>query len=219
MKVLVLLLLLEFGNHPLTFLYSMAANKKSFILYCDIIHTVSHLTDQQAGALFKHILKYVNDQAPESADVITNLAFEPIKQQLKRDLKKWADYIEKQSLNGKKGGRPSKSQKTQPLIEKPKKADNVNVTVNVNEREEETLPRLEYKIEDCLMIALRDNRWVKAANATEKELHEFNRLLESRGQYKKNPSDYKSHFSNWKMTGKKSIEPERREPQTTYKTL
>ena len=39
----------------------MAEEKKGFILYSDIIHTIEKLTDEQAGVLFKHILKYVND--------------------------------------------------------------------------------------------------------------------------------------------------------------
>jgi len=67
----------------------MAENKKSVLLYCDIIHTVEELTDQEAGVLFKHYLRYVNDQNPTPPDRITAIAFEPIKQTLKRDLRKW----------------------------------------------------------------------------------------------------------------------------------
>jgi len=67
----------------------MAQNKKSFILYTDLIHTVDQLNEEQAGKLFKHILAYVNDLNPKTDDVITKIAFEPIKQQLKRDLQKW----------------------------------------------------------------------------------------------------------------------------------
>ena len=66
----------------------MAENKKSFILYCDIIHTIEKLDDVDAGKLFKHVLRYVNDMNPETDHLITQIAFEPIKQQLKRDLKK-----------------------------------------------------------------------------------------------------------------------------------
>lgn len=113
----------------------MAENKKSFVLYCDLLHTVGHLTDEQAGKLFKHILSYVNDKDPQTEDVIINLAFEPIKQQLKRDLKKWVGYIKKQRDNGKKGGRPpviEETQKTQAFSDKPKKADSVTVDVNVS---------------------------------------------------------------------------------------
>ena len=44
----------------------MAENKKSFLLYCDIIHTIQQLSDEQAGNLFKHILQYVNDENPST---------------------------------------------------------------------------------------------------------------------------------------------------------
>ena len=80
----------------------MANDKKSFLLYCDIIHTVEQLTDEQAGDLFRHILRYVNDQDPQSNSVITKIAFEPIKQALKRDLDKYKSICERNSDNAKK---------------------------------------------------------------------------------------------------------------------
>jgi hypothetical protein len=104
----------------------MAKDKKSFLLYCDIIHTVEKMPTEKAGKLFKHILQYVNDQDPITDDIIVQLTFEPIKQQLKRDLRKYEDFIEKQRENGKRGGRPPKpteTQKTQAFLKKPKKAD------------------------------------------------------------------------------------------------
>lgn len=81
----------------------MATNKKSFLLYCDIIHTIEKLSDEQAGKLLKHILRYVNDLNPESEDVLTEIAFEPIKQNLKRDLIKYEEIKEKRSEAGKTG--------------------------------------------------------------------------------------------------------------------
>jgi hypothetical protein len=105
----------------------MAKDKKSFILYCDIIHTVEQLNDVDAGKLFKHVLRYVNDLNPEADDIITKIAFEPIKQQLKRDLQKYERLCVRNAENGKSGGRPRKPKKPNGLIgnsEKPKKADN-----------------------------------------------------------------------------------------------
>ena len=67
----------------------MAENKKSFILYCDQKGVWDKLDDAQAGRLIKHIIAYVNDENPVAPDFITELAFEPIKAVLKRDLKKW----------------------------------------------------------------------------------------------------------------------------------
>ena len=81
----------------------MADNKKSFLLYCDLLHTVKKLNDEQAGKLFKHVLEYVNDLNPETEDIITDLCFEPIKQSLKRDLRKYESTCKKRSEAGKKG--------------------------------------------------------------------------------------------------------------------
>jgi len=116
----------------------MAKNKKSFILYCDQQGVFNKLPDDIAGKLIKHIFAYVNDENPPCDDLLLSIAFEPIKTQLKRDLVKYVDYIEKQSVNGSKGGRPKKAnetQKTQAFFEEPKKADNVIVIVNDNENE------------------------------------------------------------------------------------
>ena len=77
----------------------MATDKKSFLIYCDIIHTVEQLTDEQAGDLFKHILRYVNDLNPQSDSVITKIAFEPIRQALKRDLDKYESIRKRNSDN------------------------------------------------------------------------------------------------------------------------
>ena len=113
----------------------MAKDKKSFLLYCDQQGVFNKLPDEIAGKLIKHIFAYVNDENPPCDDLLLTIAFEPIKTQLKRDLRKYDDYIDKQKFNGAKGGRPTKpkeSQITQPFFQEPKKADNVNVNVNDN---------------------------------------------------------------------------------------
>jgi uncharacterized phage protein (TIGR02220 family) len=81
----------------------MAKDKKSFILYGDIIHTVEKLSDTDAGQLLKHILRYVNDQNPTTDNTLVEIAFEPIKQQLKRDLVKFNEVKLKRSEAGKAG--------------------------------------------------------------------------------------------------------------------
>lgn len=111
----------------------MAKEKKSFILYADQQGVFNQLPDEIAGRLIKHIFAYVNDEQPVTDELIINIAFEPIKQCLKRDLCRWKEYLDKQSVNGKKGGRPKKpneSEITQAFLEKPKKADSVSVSVN-----------------------------------------------------------------------------------------
>ena len=78
----------------------MANGKKSVLLYCDIIHTVEELSDDEAGRLFKHYLRYINDLNPEPPDKLIKIVFEPIKQTLKRDLKAWESIILKRSAAG-----------------------------------------------------------------------------------------------------------------------
>ena len=116
----------------------MAKDKKSAVVYTEWMELFNALSDDEAGRLIKHFFEYVNDLNPVAKDRITELSFIPIKQTLKRDLKKYESYIDKQKANGSKGGRPKKgtqkkeTQKTQPFFEKPKKADSVNVNVNDN---------------------------------------------------------------------------------------
>ena len=114
----------------------MAKDKKSFILYCDQQGVFNQLPDEIAGKLIKHIFAYVNDENPICDDLLLSIAFEPIKLQLKRDLVKYDQYIDKQKVNGSKGGRPTKpkeTQITQPFFNKPKKADNDNVNDSDND--------------------------------------------------------------------------------------
>ena len=76
----------------------MAKNKKSVIVYVDWIATFNKLEDDEAGRLIKHFFSYVNDLNPTS-DRLTELLFEPIKQQLKRDLKAYEQTCKRNSLN------------------------------------------------------------------------------------------------------------------------
>lgn len=81
----------------------MAENKKGFVLYADQKCLFDKLPSDKAGDLIKHIFAYVNDEDPETDDLIVQIAFEPIKQQLKRDLKSYEKIKEKRSEAGKKG--------------------------------------------------------------------------------------------------------------------
>lgn len=81
----------------------MAENKKSFVLYSDSQGLINQLPDDIAGRLFKHIYAYVNDENPIADELLLNIAFEPIKMQLKRDLIKWVDIKETKSNSGNLG--------------------------------------------------------------------------------------------------------------------
>ncbi len=116
----------------------MAENKKGFLLYCDLLHTVEKLNDEQAGKLFKHVLEYVNDLNPETDDILLQVCFEPIRQSLKRDLQKYEKIREKKREAGKKGANkrwqniaPAKSVKN----EMAKIAVSVSDSVSVNDKD------------------------------------------------------------------------------------
>ncbi len=132
----------------------MADGKKGFVLYADLIHTVSKLPDDKAGQLLKHILSYVNDENPETDDIIISIAFEPIKQQLKRDLKKY----EEKKIQWSEAGKASAEARKQ-LKERQRSStvvgnrstdltvnDNVSVKVNVKDINNKLLS--EIKISD-----------------------------------------------------------------------
>jgi hypothetical protein len=101
--------------------------KKSIVLYVDLIHTFDALEDAEAGKLIKHIFRYVNDLSPVAPDKITQIAFEPIKLQLKRDLKKWEEIRGKRSEAGKASA--SKRQQVSTSVETSQQVPTVNVTV------------------------------------------------------------------------------------------
>ena len=112
----------------------MAKDKKSFILYVDQKDLFNKLPDEIAGKLIKHIYSYVSDENPTSKDLIIEIAFEPIKQQLKRDLKLFEEKRVKRSEAGKEGA----SKRWQPIANDSNRinamakiAVNDNVNVNV----------------------------------------------------------------------------------------
>lgn len=116
-------------------IYIMAENKKSFVLYTDSQGLVNQLPDDVAGRLLKHIYSYVNGEKPISDELLLNVAFEPIKMQLKRDLVKWESQIEQRRQAGLRSAEVRKRNATT-VNERSISStvnDNVNVSVNVND--------------------------------------------------------------------------------------
>lgn len=135
----------------------MAENKKGFLLYADYEELFDELEDVIAGKLIKHILKYVNDKQPTTENLVVNVAFIPIKRQLKRDLEKYEGKREQWSDAGKKSAEVRRLKKEQALTELTNVEtvateltvnDNVNVNVNdINKDIDFKIPSLEYCIE------------------------------------------------------------------------
>lgn len=183
----------------------MADNKNSFVLYAEYLELFEELNDEDAGQLVKHLFRYVNDKEPKTENPLVKLAFIPIKQALKRDLKKWETYQQKQRENGKKGGRPSKpkeTQKTQPFISEPKKADNVNVNANVSVNDNKKNSKKSSRFSPPSLSEVED--YLKKEKsfhpaAAKKEAEKFKNYYESNGWMvgKNKMKKWKAAISNW----------------------
>lgn len=199
----------------------MAEGKKSFVFYCDWKETFDALPDDKAGQLIKHILRYVNDENPQTDDVLINAVFAGIKSTLKRDLKKWETFIEKQRENGKRGGRPRKPKKPKPFSENPtkaKKADSVSVSVSDNVNDTSTdvdvyTPTSKlfdrYTKDTDLISAVVKNKSnpVKSEEHLFQMLGLFNDHLQQTADTVKTYKDYCSHFLNWVKKQKAEPKP------------
>jgi len=114
-------------------------------------------------------------------------------ERLEQEKQKRKKYKQHQSDHGKKGAK--KRWENRVAINDPnsKSIAIENEIENENRNEDDVKF---YTIEHCAVIALNDDRWVKANNASEKTLMEFNATLEKRGIYEKNPKEYKEHYAN-----------------------
>jgi len=186
----------------------MAENKKGFVLYADQKIIFEELTDEEAGILIKHVFKYVNDENPILENRIITMAFNPIKLQLKRDLKRWESIRLKRSEAGKKSAE-SRQQNQQVLtsVESVEQVltkstvivnDNVNVNVNVNDNVNVNVINIInnwfYDFEngnEILEIARRNNLTIEFIK---EKLHEFKKYAEL--EYP-NYGKFVSHFKNW----------------------
>lgn len=130
--------------------------RKSFIIYLDLLDSLDELNDAQAGKLFRTIKAYHMSQATDASqecvanfesllkDFVNRLAFAPFRAAFERDAEKYRDRCRRMQENGKKGGRPEgetkrldKNQTKPKGFEKNqkvlKKADNDNGNGNVND--------------------------------------------------------------------------------------
>ena len=112
----------------------MAKDKKSVIVYVDWIATFNKLEDDEAGRLIKHFFSYVNDLNPTS-DRLTELLFEPIKQQLKRDLKVYEQTCQRNSLNASLRWNKNNATAYDRIRPNAKHADNDNDNDNDNDKD------------------------------------------------------------------------------------
>lgn len=144
----------------------MAENKKSFVLYSDSQGLVNQLPDEVAGRLLKHIYAYVNDENPVSDELLLNIAFEPIKMQLKRDLIKWENQLEQRRNAGLKSAEVRKRNSTTVNERSISSTDNVNDNVSVTVNDNDILLKKETKRE-CFTF---DEFWLLYPKKVAKEI-------------------------------------------------
>lgn len=123
----------------------MAENKKSFLLYCDLKPTIDKLTDEEAGKLFKHVLAYVNDCQPMLEDRFLEICFEPIRQSLKRDLKKYEEIREVKRKAGIASAESRKNKEQLSTCVENNEHMSTNSTVSVNDNESDSVNGIKVK--------------------------------------------------------------------------
>jgi len=69
----------------------MAEGKNKVVVYADWISNFEELTDLELGKLMRHFFDYINDKNPVLDDRYLKIAWKPIENTLKRDLKSWED--------------------------------------------------------------------------------------------------------------------------------
>lgn len=112
----------------------MAKEKRSFILYTDLLATVKKMVikdrenkTNNGGEFFLHLLQYVSDENPEPINDIVELTFEGVKQQLKRDLLKYEGKRIQQSEAGKASAEAKRLAKE--IEDKKRSTDSTNVEI------------------------------------------------------------------------------------------
>ena len=78
-----------------------------FYCYLDNATILNHLTDEQAGKLWKMLFDYTNnDVKADTSDTLLAMAFDVMVQQIDRDFKKYQDKCEKNRANAYQRKRP-----------------------------------------------------------------------------------------------------------------
>jgi hypothetical protein len=134
--------------------------KSSFLIHVDSLAILDKITDEQAGILFKAIHYYQKHGSLPEMDLLIEIAITPFINQFARDEVKYQKIVERNHINGEKGGRPIKNQlhkpkkpnglignpkepnETQDNPEKPKKpvSDNDSDSVNDNDNKKDKIP-------------------------------------------------------------------------------
>lgn len=119
-------------------------------------------------------------------------------ERLAAEVEKRNGFIMSRSVNGRKKGKKKALDKAY-AFHMDKLPENINRNGIKNGFQKGGVGENEiFAIEDCLKIALRDPRWVRANKTDHNEIENFNHYLERQALYSMNPADYKKYFAKLK---------------------
>lgn len=193
----------------------MAKDKKSFVLYVDLIGRIEHLTLEEKGVLFQHLLEYVNDLNPILKDRVLIGVWKPIEQQLKRDLKKFEQVKTKRSEAGKRSAQLRALKKQQQTstnstsvksVQQTSTNSTVNVNDNVNDNVNEIIDKsITINNNNFLNESLNSQQWIESLcpqfkidiDTFKKFINEFSEHLILMEEQKDTLKQFKQHFVHW----------------------
>lgn len=117
----------------------MAQGKKSFLFYTDWIDTFKKLPKDKGYDLLMHMLSYVNDENPETDDILVDAVFQQIKNTLKRDLNNWENKQQQRKEAGLKSAEIRKRNATSVNERSISSTDSVSVSVSVSDSVNESV--------------------------------------------------------------------------------
>lgn len=80
------------------------SEKKSFVLYSDILQPIECMSDEQAGELFKAILRKVNNEDIGELSPMASMAYAFIAPKMDDNAEKWEEIKKSRSEAGRRGG-------------------------------------------------------------------------------------------------------------------
>ena len=164
----------------------MAEGKKSFVLYADLLDNIEHLTNEEKGILFNHLLEYVNDKNPILEDRLLVTAWKPIEKQLKRDLKKFEEVKTKRSESGKRSAEL--------------RALKVNEQTSTNSTSVESVKQTSTNPTDnviCNMIYDNDKCNINNLNNIDTNVSFPEKFIELYNLYSGSKKDLETEYNNW----------------------
>lgn len=122
------------------------SERPGFIVYHETLDETDYMTDTQRGQLFRALMCYSRSgEIVEDIDPIVMGAFMCMRKSIDRQAANYERTCERNRINGSKGGRPKKTEKTQWVVSEPTETQNnpnynssssSNENKNINQKQE-----------------------------------------------------------------------------------